>query len=112
MLELNLRGNTLLGLFELTDDGKVLYSSIESPEGGLQRHPNVDGANFFTDVAYFSNAAELQRKFELFCLNGARSTSFHFTCQYSQGPQPIRVVMARLMTDTGPTSFLVHFRKP
>jgi hypothetical protein len=110
--EVELDGKTLLGLFELTDEGTVLYSSIESPEGGIQRHPNVDGTNFFTDVASFSNVNDLQRKFGLFCLNGARSTSFQFTCEYSQGPQPIRVVMARLMTDTGPTSFLLHFRKP
>ena len=112
MVKLDFQGKILLGLFELADDGKVLYASIESPEGGLQRHPNVDGANFFTDVAYFSNVDELRRKFELFRLNGARSTSFQFTCQYSQGPQPIRIVIARLMADSEPPSILVHFRKP
>ena len=33
----------LLGLFELDDEGKVLYCSLESPEGSMKREAAFEG---------------------------------------------------------------------
>jgi hypothetical protein len=102
----------LLGLFELDENGKVLYSSFQSAEGPMLRQAGLDGVDFFQDIASFSNVGEFHSRFEFFRLAEARSSSFTFTCQYPDGEHLVKIVMARLMTETGPTSFLVHFRKP
>jgi len=102
----------LLGLFELDTEGKVLYSSWQTEEGSMVRQFGFDGSDFFKAIARFSNVADLHHRFETFRLADSRSSSFEFTCEYPEGPHSVRVVMARLMTDTGPDSFLVHFKKP
>jgi len=111
-VETNLNWPRLLGLFELDETGKVLYSSFQSAEGSMFRQSRFDGVDFFREIASFSNVRDFQRRFEFFRLAEARSSSFNFTCQYPDGEHVVKIVMARLMTETGPTSFLVHFRKP
>ena len=102
----------LLGLFELSEDGKILYSSLEAVEGELTRHSELDGFDFFADVACFANVEDFERRFEVFRLTEDRSRSFQFTCHYADGSYDIRVVMARLMPRSGPDSFLVHLKRP
>ena len=102
----------LLGLFELDEEGGILYSSFEANDGSMKRQAVLDGSNFFADVASFTNVGDFQRRFQIFCVDAARTTSFRFCCQYADGPHDVQIVMARLTTTTGPPSFLVHFRKP
>ena len=101
----------LLGLFELDDEGKVLYCSLESPEGSMKREAAYEGSNFFTNVASFSNVDDFQRRFELFRVGDSRSNSFQLNCKYADCSQLVRVVMARLTAESIPTSYLVHFRR-
>jgi len=102
----------LLGLFELSHEGRVLYSSFESPQGEMSRQFTYDGSDFFKEIAHFQNVDDFHRRFELFRGAESRSTSFSFTCQYPDGPHNVKVVMARLMMDSGSDSFLVHFKRP
>ena len=101
----------LLGLFELDDKGNVLYSSFETADGAMSRQFGFDGSDFFEQIARFSNVDDFHHRFDLFRLNGGRSSSFEFTCQYPEGPHDVRVVMARLVADAAPDSFLVHFKR-
>ena len=100
----------LLGLFEIDENGRLLYSSVETA-GRLHRDSSLDGKNLFTELAPFANANDFKRRFEFFRFADMRSLSFAFTCQYADGPLLVRVVLARLLT--GPEySFLVHLQKP
>ena len=102
----------LMGLFELDDEGTVLYSSLESSTGYMYREPRLDGANFFTEIASFINKEDFHRRFDLFRLADTRACSFGFTCEYPDGPFSVKVVMARLILDRTHSSFLIHLRKP
>ena len=101
----------LLGVFELDEKGKVLYSSFESPEGITSNNFSLDGSDFFKEIAIFNNAEDLQCRFESFRSAGNRSISFEYTCDYDHSSHKVRIVFARLITDSAPPSFLVHFRR-
>jgi hypothetical protein len=101
-----------MGLFELDEEGTVLYSSIESIGGYLYREPKLDGANFFDEIVPFINKGDFQRRFDLFRLAETRACTFGFNCEYPDGPFSVKVVMARLSVDRNRCSFLVHLRKP
>jgi len=101
----------LLGLFELDADGKVLYSSFQKEDGSMAGQDGLNGSDFFKQVAQFSNVGELHDRFLRFRLADVRSSSFEFTCEYPEGLQKVRVVMARLLTNAAPDTFLVHFKK-
>ena len=93
----------LQGLFELDDEGLVLYSTLKAQ--GI----TAKGRNFFTDVADFANASDLQRRFDLFRFANTPAQSFQFTCNYSDGPTQVKVLMARLLKDASRT-FLLDLR--
>src|SRR4030095_3685599 len=100
----------LLGLFELDANGKILYSSVESGDGTLIRDPSLDGTNFFTDLAQFTNTTDFQRRFDFFRLADMRSLAFPFDCQYADGPFQVKVLIARLLAETE-YSFLLHLQR-
>ena len=102
----------LLGVFELDESGKILYASFESPDGAIGRDASLDGSDFFKDVARFSNVDDFQERFDAFRCGECRTTSFEYTCHYPGTTHNVRIVMARLMTDSTPASYLLHFRRP
>ena len=102
----------LLGVFELDESGKILYSSFEAPDGAIGRDASLDGSDFFKDVARFSNVDDFQERFDAFRCGEGRTTSFEYTCHYPGTTHNVRIVMARLMTDSTPASYLLHFRRP
>jgi len=93
----------LNGLFELDDQGCVLYSNRKT--SGVAHK----GRNFFTELADFDNASDLHRRFDLFRVGGTPAESFHFTCNYSDGPTQVKVLLARLLKDASRT-FLLDLR--
>ena len=104
----------LFGLFELDTAGTVLYSRIE-PEGSSSRTgPNIAGTNFFEQVAPFCNAEELRQRIREFTRSQSPADNFNFVCQYDNGPQPVRVLLARIRERSSgeqAKSMLVHIRK-
>jgi hypothetical protein len=97
------RSERLEGLFELDDHGLILYSNLKT--AGV----NAKGRNFFTDVADFGNAADLRRRFDLFRVANTPAQSFQFTCNYSDGPMQVKILLARLLKDASRT-FLLDLR--
>jgi hypothetical protein len=104
----------LFGLFELDQAGNVLYSRIE-PEGSPAfTDPNVSGNNFFEEVAPFENVEESRQRIGNFTRSHGLADNFNFICHYENGPQPVKVLLARIGTRSNSTpikSVLVHIRK-
>ena len=101
-----------LGLFELDEDGDVLYSSIRSGDGAVGWHGVTRGANLFTDVMSFQNTAAFKRQFDLFRLAELQARTFEFICEYVEGPATVKVLMARLFRAPDNRTFLVHLQRP
>ena len=103
------------GLLELDAAGTVLYYRIEgNSDKGAGALPDISGSNFFTEVAPFANREEFRRLVESFRTREASSESLNFTCQFADGAEPVRVLLARVRerTDDNCTkSVLVHIRQ-
>ncbi len=110
MSALLLTGQELLGLFELDNDGNVLYCRMDS-EGTLQ---DMTGHNFYKEVAPFENIEEFRRYVTDFTRGGKAADSFDFDCRYEGSDHPVRVLLARIRErwDRNHTkSVLVHIRR-
>jgi hypothetical protein len=100
----------LVGLFELDDSGKVLYSSLEAADGSTVRSDPLEGFNLFADLMEFSNIQAFQQQFDHFRTAKHLTHSFDFTCEYADGPTTVRVLMARLTKAQDQRTFLMHLR--
>ncbi|HWS55333.1 MAG TPA: hypothetical protein VN228_14445 [Pyrinomonadaceae bacterium] len=106
----------LFGMFELDAANTVLYSRVEGDGNGsaLVPPPDLNGCALFGGVCHFANADELRQRINSFRSNGAQAASFDFTCEYDDGPVPVRVLLARVRerTDRDSTkSVLIHIRR-
>lgn len=105
----------LLGMFELDAADTVLYSRVETEGRGDDiPAPDLSGRSLFEGGGPFANAEELRRRINSFRTNGAQADSFDFTCEYEDGPVPVRVLMARVRecADRESTkSVLIHIRQ-
>ena len=105
----------LFGLFELDDAGTVLYSRIEpegEPHDGIA--PDINGLNFYEQVAHFENVEEFRRRVTQFARSSSPVDSFKFDCCYEGTAQTVKVLLARIRerVDNDRTkSVLVHIRK-
>jgi hypothetical protein len=104
----------LFGLFELDSLGTILYSRVEPDEDHRAVAPNVDGHDFFNDIALFENAEELRLRIRDFSNSGGHAANFHFTCLCDTGPLVVKVLLARVRERSdgkGTKSILMHIRK-
>jgi len=102
------------GLFELDRAGNVLYARMEPDGDGHATMPDVAGHNFFEKIAPFKHAEELRRRINLFTLGDGQADSFHFTCDFGDGPLLLKVLLARIReqsNDRHTKSILLHIRK-
>lgn len=102
--------SSLYGIYELDERGTVLYSSLKAADGSVQRACNLDGLDFFKGVARFKNAKALHLRFDRFLQAGIPTETFDFICSYDNDEQIIRVLLARLVKDQSPRSYLVYIR--
>ena len=102
-----------LGIFELDDNGTVIYSSFEESDSWLGAEKDIMGRDFFNEVLAFTNVAELQRRLEAFKAEAIPARSFDFVCHFHQQSVPVKVLLARLCDklDGKPKSILVHLRR-
>jgi ferredoxin len=99
----------LLGLFELDDDGKVLYYRSDSAD----LLPDITGHNFYDEVARFENVADFRRCVADFTHSAKAADSFDFDCNYKTSNQSVRVLVARIReseNQNNTKSVLVHIR--
>ncbi len=105
----------LFGMFELDAADTVLYSRLElDGRGDGVPAPDFRGRGLFDGGGPFANAEELRRRINSFRSNGAQADSFDFTCEYDDGPVPVRVLLARVRerSDREVTkSVLIHIRQ-
>jgi hypothetical protein len=101
----------LLGLVELDRAGNVLYAKLERD----QKRRDLNGLNFFSDVAPFNNVEEFRRRLDSFANGHELAQSFNFTCDFDDGSVPVKVLVARISErdNRGQVkSILVHIRQP
>jgi hypothetical protein len=104
----------VFGLFELDTAGNVLYARMEPDGDGNGTVPGVAGQNFFETVAPLKNAEELRRRINLFACSDGQADSFHFTCDFGDGPLLLKVLLARIREQSNgehTKSILLHIRK-
>ncbi len=100
----------LLGLIEIDEAGTVLYARLEKDE---QRR-DLSGLNFFSQLLSFRNVEEFRRRLNEFASGADQANSFNFTCDFDDGPVPVRVLIARIREKANGErikSFLVHIRE-
>jgi hypothetical protein len=104
----------LFGLVELDSAGTVLYACFE-PDDDQRFDSALDyiGLNFYTEVAPFRNVAEFKRRLDDFSRGSQPTHSMDFTCDYGDGPLPVRVLFTRIRERSQAEvtkSILVHIR--
>jgi len=81
----------IFGLFELSDEGIILYSKPAAP-----RVTETVGLNFFDEVAPAENAEEFRRRLNQFVRGDNPSESFNFTCQINDQTIPAKAMLVRI----------------
>jgi hypothetical protein len=90
----NAAGTNVFGLYELSDNGTVLYSRTLSEDGSEEPASEVVGRDFFYDVARFQNTDDLRRHFRRF-IKGDRSVdAFVFDCLFDSEVVHAKIFMA------------------
>ena len=108
------RQQELYGLIELDEAGTVLYSRLESDWARESSAPDLQGRNFYTEVAPFENVKEFQQCVDRFGRSAQQSCTLDFACQYKDGLVKVRVLMARIRERAEQDvmkSIFIHIRK-
>jgi|SRR5215203_5626971 len=90
------------GLFELNNDGTVLYSRFRKNNQLLNTNSEMVGHNFFEDIAGFENVRDLRRIFNNFVRSNKFTDNFIFECRFSEEVVPVRVMMVRAFENSFP----------
>ena len=105
----------LYGLVEIDQAGTVLYSRFEGDAAASFAARDTTGRNFYTEVAPFRNVGEFRHEVDGFRNGTQPAHSINFTCDYEDGPLPVRVLLARIRErsqEDVTRSILVHIRRP
>jgi hypothetical protein len=109
-----LEDRKFFGLFELNDEGMVLYSRIE-PDGRTDISERaLTGKNFFEEIVSFENMEEFRTRINRFNQSERQADNFIFTCLIDGDSLPVRVLLARIREQSNgqkTKSILVHIRK-
>jgi len=102
-----------LGIFELDDNGTVIYSSFEESDSWLGAEKDITGRDFFNEVLAFTNVAELTTPARGFQSRSHPGPQFRLRLHFHQQSVPVKVLLARLCDklDGKPRSILVHLRR-
>ena len=85
----------VFGLYELADDGTILYSRPRGNDGLHQPKPEVVGQDFFRDIVGCQNKEDLRRHFRQF-IRGDRSVdAFLFDCLFESQVIRTKIFMTR-----------------
>src|SRR5688572_11273394 len=85
----------MFGLYELADDGTILYSRPRT--GDRLRYPSVKfiGQDFFRDIFTCQNTEDLRRHFKRFISGDRPVDTFVFDCLYGGEVVRTKVFMTR-----------------
>ncbi|MDQ3754133.1 MAG: hypothetical protein M3371_05310 [Acidobacteriota bacterium] len=101
----------LLGLIELDKAGTVLYSRLD--KNGAR--PDINGQNFFSEVAPFNNVEDFRQLIDTFTQGPTQAHCLSFICEFNDCRVPVRVLLARICERSLPErptkSILIHIRE-
>jgi hypothetical protein len=75
----------VFGLYELSDEGKILYSRPRRENGLDGPSPEFVGRDFFHDIVGCENKDDLRRHFRRFITDGRPVDAFLFDCMFERG---------------------------
>lgn len=104
----------MYGLVELDQAGTVLYTRFEGDGAATFSARDFTGLNFYTQVAPFQNVGEFRQRLDDFNKGTQPAHTMDFTCDYVDGPVPVRVLLTRIRERSlhdVTKSILVHFRR-
>ena len=90
------------GLFELNNDGTVLYSRLRQDNRLLNADTEIIGHNFFEEIAGFENVRDLRRIFNNFLKSNKFTDNFIFDCRFPNEVVRVRVMMVRAFENSYP----------
>ena len=91
-------------LFELKNDGTVLYSRLRKNNQLLNADAEIVGHNFFEDFAGFENVRDLRRLFNNFVKSNKFTDNFTFECRFPEEIVRVRVMLVRAFEKSYPKS--------
>lgn len=95
-----------IGLFELSNDGTVLYSRAARRDSAAEH--DIVGRDFFREVAQFANTEDLRHHFRSFLTSARPADSFGFECLYREKSVKTKITMTRgHETDSNHTAGIV-----
>jgi hypothetical protein len=97
-----LRATNSSGLFELNNDGTVLYSRLRQNNQLINGNGEMVGHNFFEDLAGFENVRDLRRIFNNFVKSNKFTDNFIFDCRFPDETVRVRVMMVRAFENSFP----------
>ncbi|MCA1622140.1 MAG: response regulator [Acidobacteria bacterium] len=107
-------GRKLYGLIEIDQAGTVLYTRFEGEAAAAFAALGATGRNFYTELAPFRNVGEFRQQLDAFRKGAQPAHTIDFTCDYADGPLPVRVLLARIRERSEQdvtNSILVHIRR-
>ncbi len=85
----------VFGLYELADDGTILYSRPRNEEGLHPPTASAIGRDFFRDIAPFDNIEDLRRHFRRFITGDRPVDTFVFDCLFETEIVRAKIFMTR-----------------
>jgi hypothetical protein len=93
----------VFGLYELANDGTILYSRPRGNDGLHQPKPEVVGQDFFRDIVGCKNREDFRRHFRQFIRGHRPVDAFLFDCLFESQVIRTKVFMTRAY-ETGDVS--------
>ena len=94
----------LYGVFEISDDGTILYSrqkSAGADKFSFEKLPQIVGRNFYNEIAPFENREEFRRRVKQFIESGFPSKHFIFDCRVNGHNFPVKIMLVRVTDRAG-----------
>lgn len=89
----------LYGVFEISDDGTILYSrqkSAGADKFSSEKAPQMIGRNFYDEIALFENAEEFRQCVNRFIKSEFSSKNFIFECRINGHNFPVKIMLVRV----------------
>ena len=93
----------LYGVFEISDDGTILYSrqkSAGSDKFSFEKMPQIIGRNYYDEIAPFENKEEFRQRVSKFIKSDFPSKNFIFDCRINGHNFPVKIMLVRVTDRT------------
>lgn len=87
----------VFGLFELNDEGTILYSRSDSGASSNEALRQLTGRNFFDEAAPFENTDEFRHYVNRFIRSNDPSEIFNFNCRIKNQDIPAKIKLVRII---------------